>query len=97
MEEIFELIKAFNRLKEKVMELSGKIDSLLKPSPVYQQNPDEYVDEEQACKILHISPRTLARLCSEGALTFSKRRKRKIYKVTDLYQYLNRNRIVDNG
>jgi len=76
MEEIFELIKAFNRLKEKIIELIGKIDLVLKTPPVYQQISEEYIEEEAACKILHVSSRTLARMRMKGSFPYIKERKR---------------------
>ena len=60
MEELFQLIKAFNRLEEKVVALTSKIDFLAK-SP-YQQLNQKYLEEDAACKILRISPRTLAKM-----------------------------------
>lgn len=103
MEEIFELIKAFNRLKEKIVELIGKIDLLLKttvgPQPEgdakycrdakYCVSTDGYVEEEGACRILHISPRTLAKLRAEGAIPYIKKGKKIQYTVIDLKDYMN--------
>jgi hypothetical protein len=110
MEEIFELIKAFNRLKEKIVELIDKIDLLLKsPAPVETRHclvsdnsndsdktrqclvsTDGYVEEEGACRILHISPRTLAKLRAEGAIPYIKSRKKILYQVSDLQEYIKR-------
>ena len=82
MEEIFELIKAFNRLKDKIIELSGKIDTLLKAPP---QEPDsKYVEEEGACKFLKISPRTLAKLRTEKKIPYIKHRHKILYLSADL-------------
>jgi len=89
MEEIFELIKAFNRLKEKVVEISGKIDSLLKAPP--QQPESKYVEEEGACKILKISPRTLAKLRAEKKIPYIKHRHKILYLVDNLHEYLQCN------
>lgn len=89
MEEIFELIRAFNRLKEKVVEISGKIDSLLKTPP--QQPDSKYEEEAGACKILKISPRTLAKLRSEKKIPYIKHRHKILYLVEDLHKYLERN------
>jgi hypothetical protein len=95
MEEIFELIKAFNRLKEKIVELICKIDLLLKsndscePSaPARQYLPSDYVDEEGACSILHICPRSLAYLRAEGSIPYIKKGRRIQYLVGDLHLYL---------
>ena len=95
MEEIFELIKAFNRLKEKIVELICKIDLLLKSTGSCEQSapaihylPNDYVDEEGACSILHICPRTLAYLRAEGSIPYIKKGRRIQYMVGDLYLYL---------
>jgi hypothetical protein len=92
MEEIFELIKAFNRLKEKIIEMIGKIDLLLKSASDQSAKrylPDEYVDEEGACRILHISPRKLAYLRADKSIPFFKKGKRIQYLVSDLNAYLD--------
>jgi len=97
MEEIFELIKAFNRLKEKIVELIYKIDLLLKSlgsceqsAPAKQYLPNDYVDEEGACSILHICPRSLAYLRAEGSIPYIKKGRRIQYLVGDLHAYLDR-------
>ena len=94
MEEIFELIKAFNRLKEKVVEQIIKIDLLLNAS--YEQSapsnpylPNDYVDEEGACSILHICPRSLAYLRAEGSIPYIKKGRRIQYLVSDLHSFLD--------
>jgi len=99
MEEIFELIKAFNRLKEKIVELIGKIDLFLKsPSPsgtdaINRVPADEYVEEEGACRILHISPRSLAKLRAEGSIPYIKKGKRIQYLAGDLHSFLEKIKI----
>jgi hypothetical protein len=99
MEEIFELIKAFNRLKESVVEMISKIDLLLKltaPADIDAINrvsTDDYVDEDGACRILHISPRKLAYLRADKSIPFIKKGKRVQYLVSDLNAYLDRIKI----
>jgi len=113
MEEIFELIKAFNRLKEKIVELIAKIDLLIKsPAPAETRhclvsgNPndsdktrqclvstDGYVEEEGACRILHVCPRTLAKLRAEGSIPYIKKGRRIQYFVSDLNSYLEKVKI----
>jgi excisionase family DNA binding protein len=83
MSEIFDLIKAFNRLEDKVTVLNAKIDTLLK-SPFQKIT----LDETAACKLLGISPRTLAVLRCEGKIPFLKIRRRTLYRASDLYKYL---------
>jgi excisionase family DNA binding protein len=89
MEEIFELIKAFNRLKEKIIEISEKIDSLLKRTD--QQPDSKYVEEEGACKLLKICPRTLAKMRAGKKIPFIRNGHKVLYRVSDLHEYLQRN------
>jgi excisionase family DNA binding protein len=86
MEEIFALIKAFNRLEERVIALTTKVDILVK-SPFRKI----VLDEPAACKLLGVSPRTLARLRSEGKIPFIKIHRRTLYRTADLYRYLKDN------
>ena len=78
MEEIFELIKAFNRLEEKISIISAKVDVLVK-SPFRKVT----LDEAAACKLLCISPRTLPTLRSEGKIPFVKIRRRTVYRTAE--------------
>jgi hypothetical protein len=99
MDEIFELIKAFNRLKERIVELIAKIDLLLKSPAAVQPDKDAmnrvstdgYVEEEGACRILHICPRTLAKLRVEGTIPYIKSRKKILYQVSDLHKFMEKN------
>ncbi len=86
MEEIFQLIKAFNRLEERVVALTGKVDILVR-SPFRKIT----LDEPAACKVLGVSPRTLARLRAEGKIPFVKIHRRVLYRTADLYKYLKDN------
>jgi hypothetical protein len=96
MEELFELIKAFNRLKDRVVELIGKIDLLLKSPAAGQPDKDAkpcvstdgYVEEEGACRILHICPRYLAKLRAEASIPYIKKGRRIQYLESDLHSYL---------
>lgn len=86
MEEIFALIKAFNRLEERVIALTAKVEILVK-SPFRKIT----LDEKAACKLLGVSERTLARLRSEGKIPFVKIHRRTLYRTADLYRYLKNN------
>jgi hypothetical protein len=96
MEEIFELIKAFNRLKEKITELIAKVDLLLKTPAALQPerdakscvSTDGFVDEEGACRILRLSPRTMARMRKAEIIPFFKQKRKVLYKKDDLLNYL---------
>ena len=97
MEEIFELIKAFNRLKEQIKELAAKLEQHLKSLPAERApNPfgvgGVYLEEDAACRFLHVSPRTLARMRKDGSLPFVKERRRVLYKTEDLKGYLEKHK-----
>ena len=86
MEEIFALIKAFNRLEERVAALTSKVDILVK-SPFRKIT----LNEKAASKLMGISERTLATLRSEGKIPFVKLHRRTLYRTADLYKYLKDN------
>jgi excisionase family DNA binding protein len=86
MEEIFQLIKAFNRLEERIIYLTSKVEILVK-SPFRKIT----LDEKAACKLLGISERTLITLRSEGKIPFVKIHRRILYRTLDLYKYLKEN------
>jgi excisionase family DNA binding protein len=86
MEELFALIKAFNRLEERVISLTAKIDILVK-SPFRKIT----LDEKAACKLLGVSERTLATLRAEGKIPFIKIKRRTLYRTADLFRYLKDN------
>ena len=86
MEEIFALIKAFNRLEERVVAPNAKVDILVK-SPFKKI----VLDEKAASKLLGISERTLATLRAEGKILFVKIHRRILFRTADLYRYLKEN------
>ena len=89
IDEVFEIISAVNRLKDKVGELCTKFDSHLK---VPDQEPEsKYVEESGACKILKISPRTLAKLRAENKILYIKNGHKILYLASDLDKYLTQN------
>jgi excisionase family DNA binding protein len=88
MEEIFELIKAFNRLRDKITELSSRID-LITESPKLPPEGD-YFEESFACKFLHISQSTLVRLRKSKSIPFTKFNRKILYKKTDLNEFLEK-------
>ena len=87
MNEIFDVITTLNRLKDKIVELSSKIDSLAK-SPS-QQLAGKYLDNDAACKMMHMSSRTLAKMRADGTIPFIKIRRRTLYLSSDLNDYLD--------
>jgi excisionase family DNA binding protein len=92
MEELFTLIKAFNRLEERVIALTAKVDILVK-SPFRKITLDEPAD----CKLLGVSPRTLARLREEGKIPFVKIHRRTLYRTAELYKYIKNNSTINDS
>lgn len=86
MEELFTLIKAFNRLEERVISLTSRIDILVK-SPFRKIT----LDEKAASKLLGISERTLLNLRNEGKIPYIKIHRRTLYRTSDLFKYLKDN------
>ena len=89
MIEVFEIISAINRLKDKIIELSEKIDLIPKSSSVPPVG--DYLEEDKASEFLHLSTRTLFRLRSDKIIPFIKSNRRVIYKKSDLENYLSKN------
>ena len=81
-----ELIFAINRLKERIMDLSSRVEFLSK-SPS-QQLTRKYLDTEAACAILHVSDRTLLKMRNEGLIPFSRIRRRILYQASDIHHYI---------
>jgi excisionase family DNA binding protein len=86
MIEFNDIVVAINRLREKIIELASKIDHLSKsPSPMLKS---KYIENSDACRILCMSKRTLARMRSEGTIPYIKLRRRILYHAADLHEYL---------
>jgi excisionase family DNA binding protein len=81
-----EIICAINRLKERIMDLASQVEFLAK-SPS-QQLTRKYLDTESACKILHVSDRTLLKMRNEGAIPFSRIRRRILYEANDIHNFI---------
>jgi len=88
MEELFELIKAFNRLRDKITLLLDRVDLLLK-TPRFPEG--DYLDEHSAGKFLNISRSTLMRLRSTNSIPFNKIKNKILYKKSDLTEFLKKN------
>jgi hypothetical protein len=88
--ELFDIIKAVNRLTDKMAENTGKLDSLL---AAWSQIPSEelnkqFVNEETACAILHRCPNTIRKMRKLGDLPYLKVGKKVLYKLSDLRDFL---------
>jgi hypothetical protein len=87
MEEMYEIIKAVNRIKSPIDTLTSKIDDLCKyPSLVaYKKN----VYEQTAADLVGISVRELQRMRKKGEITYVMHHRRISCLVSDINQYLN--------
>ncbi len=88
--ELFDIIKAVNRLADKIGENTGKIDlvlAALTQVPARELN-NQYVNEDTACVILHRCPNTLRILRRQGDLPYLKVGKKVLYKLSDLKAFL---------
>jgi hypothetical protein len=91
--EVFDIIKVLNKLTDRVIENTGKVDSLLAsfshlPS---QDLTNQYVNEDTAVGILRRCPNTLLKLRRKGELAYIKVGKKVLYKLSDLKAYLEKN------
>jgi hypothetical protein len=84
--EVFEIIKAVNRLKDSVNGLTTKIDRMSDLPAL--KIPPEYLDEAAVCRMLHIQPRTLAKLRANKVISCYKSGNKFLYLHTDIQQYL---------
>ena len=90
MEEIFALIKAFNRLEERVAAINSKIDLLLK-SPF----KNLVLDTSAACKLLNVCPRTLFEMRKNGSIPCIKTNGKVQYAASDILAYLRKSAKLD--
>lgn len=93
MEEIFEIVKAVNRLADKISELAMKVDMLI---DAVSQSPSKelaasYVDEVTASGMIGRCPRTLRKFRKNGSLLFTRVGVKVLYKITDLKSFLEKN------
>jgi len=87
--EIFDIIVAVNRVKDRLDRLESKVDFLAKP--MSEQLNRKYLDSDAAARILKISKRTLAKIRAENEIPFIKVRRRIIYSASDIEKYLEGN------
>ncbi len=65
---IFNLVTAVNKMKDKLVDLCGKVEILSK-SPAYQLSK-KYLSEAEACRILKCSRQMLTRMRDNGEIPF---------------------------
>jgi excisionase family DNA binding protein len=85
---VYDLVKAVNKAKDKLVELTAKVE-LLSKSPSFQLS-QKYVNETEACRILRVCNRVLAQLRADGEIPYYRVRKRILYQASDLQEYLEK-------
>ena len=91
--ELFDVIKVLNKLADRVIENTAKVDALLasfSQFPVHDLT-NQYVNEDTAVGILRRCPNTLLKLRRKGDLAYIKVGKKVLYKLSDLKSYLENN------
>jgi hypothetical protein len=86
MSEIFDIIVAVNRLKDKVIELSSRIDYLYKYPSIIAT--DKLVEEVAARKMLHCGRSTLYLMCEKGEITFCVQHHKRLFHVDSINEYI---------
>src|SRR5690554_1878695 len=86
MTEIFDLLLA---LSEQIKDLKARIE--ISRALRVERLKDTWVDNQDVMQMLHISPRTLQTLRSNGTIPFSKIRGKFYYKVSDIEKLLQAN------
>ena len=85
---IFDLIHAVNKMKDKLVDLSIKVENLGK-SPSFRLSRS-YLSEEEACRVLKCCPRVLADMRANGEIPFYRIKRRILYKASDLNEYIEK-------
>ena len=79
-------VKTFERMKETVELICRKMQKLR--SQYQSKQLDEWLDNQDVCLFLNISPRTLQTLRSNGTLSFTQIERKLYYKKRDIIQLL---------
>ncbi len=86
MQEIFDIIKAVNLLKDQVEKLNSRIDNLSKNPHLFVSGME--VTERDASKLLHVSIRELQRMRKNGEISFIRHHRKILYPIDAINQYL---------
>jgi hypothetical protein len=86
MTEIFDIITAVNRLKDRVDDLDSRIALLCKYPSLIAFN--DWVEEEAACRILHVCKSKIYRMRRRKEIPFFKDQRKVLYPVFGLVEYL---------
>jgi hypothetical protein len=92
----FKLIenKVFESIVDKVKDLACKADALRRGCG--DKNLKEWLDGQDACLILNISPRTLQTYRDTGRLSFSQINHKIYYKASEIDDLLKKNYVNSN-
>ncbi len=87
MNEIFDIIKAVNNLKDQVTKLTDRIDYLFKFPQLIAS--DQTVKESIACKLLHVSRTEIIRMRKNNEITFIRHHRKILYPMSAINKYLD--------
>lgn len=78
--------KTFEEMEQAFLAFRQKLQKLCNRRP--QKKMDEWLDNQETCGILNISPRTLQSLRSNGTLAYTQVEKRSYYRKQDVMRLL---------
>jgi excisionase family DNA binding protein len=93
MNEIFDLIGAVNKMRDKIVDLCSKVENLSK-SPAFRLNK-KYLSEEEAFRLLRCSRQFLLQMRDNGEMPYYRIHRRIMYQASDLHEYLEKH-YIDN-
>jgi hypothetical protein len=91
MTELFDIINAVNHLKDRVDDLDSRIALLCKYPSMVAFN--DYVEEDAACRILHVSQSKIYQMRQKGEIPYFRKHRKILYPVASLVQYLDDNTV----
>jgi hypothetical protein len=91
MNEIFDIVNAVNRLKDRVDDLEARIGFLCKYPSIVAFN--DYVEEDAACRILHVSSSKIYQMRQKGEIPYFRKCRKILYPAASLVQYLADNTV----
>lgn len=78
--------KTFEEMEQAFLAFRQKLQNLCNRHP--QKKMDEWLDNQEVCGILNISPRTLQSLRSNGTLAYTQVERRSYYRKQDVIKLL---------
>jgi hypothetical protein len=86
MSELFDIISAVNRLKDRVDYLCSRIDFLCKYPSVLEA--EKYVDERTACRILRVKLTAIWEMRKRGEISFVRHQRKVLYELESIHKYM---------